>query len=155
VGVWSAPPTSQRAVYYFADYKDNEYQGRRTRNCTNNSESITLSMEKHITNCWKLFHENLSFPSIWIFQLSLYFSIILSPILKSYEFFLHFISTYLALILDKILSTHVLVVSPSANHGRHTYACLLATIVAHELTAYFYIFLMCTNAFLIVIFLNT
>jgi hypothetical protein len=56
--------------------------------------------------------------------------IIRSPILKNYEYFLYFISIYQALILNKILSIHVLVVliaSPNvkywSSHARVSLSC--------------------------------
>jgi hypothetical protein len=56
--------------------------------------------------------------------------IILSPILKNYEYFLYFISIYQALILNKILSTYVLIVliaSPNekhwSSHARVSFSC--------------------------------
>jgi len=64
--------------------------------------------------------------------------IIRSPILKNYEYFLYFISIYQSLILDKIFSIHVLVVSPI---GRPTHVTLNALrIVAHEIINYVCIF---------------
>jgi len=75
--------------------------------------------------------------------------------LKSYEYFLYFISIYQALILDKILSIHVLVMlvaSPSAKL-RRTYMCRFDTLDAlstfvssHTRLLIMCIFFLCVHA---------
>jgi hypothetical protein len=65
----------------------------------------------------------------------LFLFIILCPTLKSYEYFLYFISIYQALILNKILSIHVLVVpvaSPQALVVARTRVALTHLALSHR-----------------------
>jgi hypothetical protein len=88
------------------------------------------------------------------FNFSSIFSIILCPTLKSYEFFEYFRSIYLAIILDRILSTHMLIVSPStkywSSHARVLLSRFRRTCASHRTQVY--CFLMCTTTFLTIIF---
>jgi hypothetical protein len=74
----------------------------------------TWSKEEFIEN----YFLKICFPKFQYFNFPFIFSITLCLTLKSYEFifFLCIISIYLTLILDWILSTHMLVVSTNAKH---------------------------------------
>jgi hypothetical protein len=79
----------------------------------------------------------------------LFLFIILCPTLKSYEYFLYFISIYQALILNKILSIHVLVVPVASPQCE---ALVVARTHECRFDALDALFLMCTTVFLTIIF---